>query len=82
MLQDHGTTVLTLESDYPIDPLSNHTTTLSEAAWAGCAASLVCVDCKGLSTTCLTLSAKGVWEAKKIDNPEYVDDDEIYTLDE
>ena len=25
---------------------------------------------------------KGVWEAKKIDNPEYVDDDEIYTLDE
>jgi len=25
---------------------------------------------------------KGVWEAKKIDNPEYVDDGEIYTLDE
>merc|ERR1712146_809828 len=24
----------------------------------------------------------GVWEAKKIDNPEYVDDDEIYKFDE
>ena len=25
---------------------------------------------------------KGVWEAKKIDNSEYVDDDEIYMFDE
>ena len=28
------------------------------------------------------LECKGVWEAKKIDNPECVDDDEIYTFDE
>merc|ERR1711981_358022 len=25
---------------------------------------------------------KGVWEAKKIANPEYVDDDEVYKFDE
>jgi len=50
-IRDHYTTVLTLESDYPTDPLSNHITVLSEAGWAGCAAPFVCVDCKGLSTT-------------------------------
>merc|ERR1712224_932285 len=25
---------------------------------------------------------KGVWEAKKIDNPEYVDDDQVYSYDD
>jgi len=48
---DQYTTVLTSESDYPTDPLSNHLTALSDAGWAGCAAPLVCVDCEGLSTT-------------------------------